>query len=175
MSFNVAEPVQNLQSSQSYSSLNRLNLILPKRSGFKLASLNITSLVKHIDELRVFLASNEIDVLAINETRLDATISDNEVHVHGYEIVRRDRKPNGRHGGGVCIYIRNAINFSIRHDLSIDQLENLCISIKKHKSKPFLVSTWYRPPSSPVESSNTSSHFLVDLTQKILSSIFWET
>ena len=62
MSFNVAEQVQNLQSSHSYSSLNRLSLILPKRSGFKLASLNITSLVKHIDELRVFLASNEIDV-----------------------------------------------------------------------------------------------------------------
>ena len=26
-----------------------------------------------------------------------------------------------------------------------------------------------------LKSSNTSSHFLVDLTQKILSSIFWET
>ena len=150
MSFNVTEPVQNLQSSQSYSSLNRLNLILPKRSE-EISIKNITSLVKHIDELRVFLASNEIDVLAINETRLDATISDNEVHIHGYEIVRRDRKLSGRLGGDVCIYVRNSMNFSIRHDLSIDQPENLCISIKKHKSKPFLVSTWYRPPSSPVE------------------------
>ena len=49
------------------------------------------------------------------------------------------------------IFVIPFINFSIRHDLSIDQLENLCISIKRHKSKPFLVSTWYRPPSSPVE------------------------
>jgi len=96
--------------------------------------------MKHIDELRVFLANNEIDVLALNETRLDATISDNEVYIHGYEIAR-NRKLNGRLRGGVCIYIHNSINFSIRHDLSIDQLENLCISIKKHKSKPFLVST----------------------------------
>ena len=106
--------------------------------------------MKHIDELRVFLANNEIDLLPINETRLDATIiiGDNEVYIHGYEIVRRDRRLNGRLGGGVCIYIRN---FFIRHDLSIDQLENLCIPIKKHKSKPFLVSTWHRPPSSPVE------------------------
>ena len=52
---NVAEPVQNLQSSQSYSSLNGLNLILPKRSAFKFASLNITSLMKHIDELSMKL------------------------------------------------------------------------------------------------------------------------
>ena len=143
--------------------------ILPKRSGFKLASLNITSLVKHIDKLRVFLASNEIDVLAINETRLDATISDNEVHIHGYEIVRRDRKPNGRHGGGVCIYIRNSINFSIRHDLSIDQLENL-IYRNLFSYQPGIGRQVHL-----LKSSNTSCHFLVDLTQKILSSIFWET
>jgi hypothetical protein len=29
-----------------------------------------------------------------------------EVHIHGYEIVRRDRDSNGRFGGGVCFYIR---------------------------------------------------------------------
>jgi hypothetical protein len=26
---------------------------------------------------------------------LDSTVSDNEVHIHGYEIVRRDRNLNG--------------------------------------------------------------------------------
>ena len=50
--------------------------------GFKIASLNITSLVKHIEELRIFLADNMIDVLAINETRLDSAVSDNEVHIY---------------------------------------------------------------------------------------------
>ena len=70
-------------------------------SGFKIASLNITSLVKHIEELRIFLADNMIDVLAINETRFDSAVSDNEVHIHGYEIVRRDRNLNGRCGGAL--------------------------------------------------------------------------
>ena len=32
-----------------------------------------------------------------------------------------------------------------------DQLENLCIEIRKPKSKPFLVATWYRTPDSTVE------------------------
>ena len=64
-------------------------------SGFKLASLNVTSLVKHIEELRILLANNMIGVLAINETRLAYTVSDDEVHIHGYEIVRRDRESNG--------------------------------------------------------------------------------
>ena len=91
----------------------------------------ITSLPKHIDELRVFLAASTIDILAINETRLDSSIHDNEVHIPDYEIVRRDRSFNGRSGGGVCFYIHNCINYSIRSDLCIDQLENLCIEIRK--------------------------------------------
>jgi hypothetical protein len=122
---------------------NEQNLLLPKMSGFKLASLNVTSLVKHIEELRILLANNMIDVLAINETRLDSTVSDDEVHIHGYEIVRRDRESNGRFGGGVCFYIRSCINFSVRHDLSFDQLENLCILINKQRANPFLISLLY--------------------------------
>ena len=65
---------------------NEQNLLLPKMSGSKLASLNVTSLVKHIEELRILLANNMIDVLAINETRLASTVSDDEVHIHGYEV-----------------------------------------------------------------------------------------
>ena len=64
-------------------------------------SLNITSLPKRIDELRVLLDKSPIDVLAINETRLDSSISDGEMHISNYVLVRRDRSLNGRFGGGV--------------------------------------------------------------------------
>ena len=76
--------------------------LMPKCRGFKMASLNITSLLKHIDELRVFLNDQNIDVLAINETRLNDSIFDQEVKVQGYDIISRDRSTNGRFGGGVC-------------------------------------------------------------------------
>ena len=39
------------------------------------------SLVNHIDELRVLLATSPIDVLTINETWLNSTISDNDVYI----------------------------------------------------------------------------------------------
>ncbi len=94
----VANSVNNIQSKTMQTTSSVQNLLLPNMSGFKLASLNITSLVKHIDELRVYLSNNVIDVLAINETRLESTIGDNEVHIPGYEIVRRDRNSNGRFG-----------------------------------------------------------------------------
>ena len=119
-----------------------------------MASLNINSLLLHIDELRVFMSSSKIDILMINETKSDSTIHDNEVHLTGFEIVRTDCKVNGRNGGGVCIYLRTNLNYKIRNDLSNDKLECLTIEITKPRSKAFLVSTWYRPPNSPSELFN---------------------
>ena len=55
-----------------------------------MASLNITSLLKHIDEVRIIVDKQNIDVLAINETRLNDNISVLEVNVRGYDIIRRD-------------------------------------------------------------------------------------
>ena len=60
--------------------------ILPTMRGLKLACLNINKLTTHIDELRIFLANNDLDVLAINETKLDENIKDDEVRIPGYEI-----------------------------------------------------------------------------------------
>ena len=45
---------------------------MPKIRGFKIASLNIASLPKHIDELRLVMSNNEIDVLAINKSGMVA-------------------------------------------------------------------------------------------------------
>ena len=44
-----------------------------------------------------------------------------------------------------------SINFVIRRDLNLNDLENLCLEIQKPCSKPFLVVTWYRPPCSSAE------------------------
>ena len=67
---------------------------------------------------------------------------------------------------------RSCINFSVRHDLSFDQLENLCILINKPRAKPFLIATWYRPPNSPaVKFSHFESLLGIYLMLKILSTI----
>ena len=59
----------------------------PIKRGFKLASLNIASLIKHIDELRILLVNNPLDILSINETILDSLVNDGEVHIPEYEIL----------------------------------------------------------------------------------------
>ena len=132
--------------------INSSYRILPTKRGFKLGALNVNSLSAHIDEIHILLAENPLDILAINETKFNESNQDNEVYVPEYEIVRRDRLLDG--GGGVCFYIRTNINYSIGTDLNVQNLENLCIEIRKHCSKPFIVATWYRPPDSLVEIFN---------------------
>ena len=56
--------------------------------------------------------------------------------------------------GMVAVYAftnKTSINFVIRRDLNLNDLENLCLEIQKPSSKPFLVVTWYRPPCSSAE------------------------
>ena len=157
--------------------------VLPSKRGFKLASLNIDKLTTHLDELKIFLVSNDIDVLAINETKLNEYITDNEVSISGYDIVSRDRTTNG--GGGVCFYVKKSINFSVRNDLCMGSLANLCIEIRKPRSKSFIVATWYRPPNSLVsifspfeeligklDSLNTEFYLLGDLNCNMAASQF---
>ena len=122
--------------------------------GLAIASLNINSLLSHIDELRVFMHDSKIDILSINETKLDSTVHDSDVYIPGFEIVRKDRRVNGRKGGGVCIYLRANLNYRIRDDLINDDLECLIVEISKPRSSAFLVGTWYRPPNSPPERFN---------------------
>ena len=78
---------------------------IPNERGFKMAFLNIVSLPKKIAEINFSMSKKFIDLIAFNETRLDANITDNMINLDGYDIVRKDRS---RNGGGVCIYLRIA-------------------------------------------------------------------
>ena len=74
-----------------------------KKNGLKIAFLNIASLRKHRHELGIIPMDNEIDIIGVSETRLDATVKDQDVSINGYRIYRNDRNPNGG-GGGVAMY-----------------------------------------------------------------------
>ena len=64
-----------------------------------------------IIELRVCFSTtqvNPIDILTINETLLDPTKSNNELHISGLEVIRRDEAGgqfdnDGESGGGLLL------------------------------------------------------------------------
>ena len=106
-----------------------------------MASLNINSLLAHIEGLRFFTSNSKTDLVSTNETKLDLTIDDSEVYLAGYELIRKDRVRNGRNGGEVCFYVRCNLNYKICDNLSSENHELLVLEITTLQSKPLLVST----------------------------------
>ena len=72
-------------------------------------SLNMFTLLKHPDELRVLAEEHEPDILAINETKIDTDIDDHEILIDGYHVERVDRN---KFGGGIAIYMRKSTDYS---------------------------------------------------------------
>ena len=71
------------------------------------------------------MCSNVFDIISVNETICDDTISDGELNLFGYNILRNDRN---RNGGGVALYIKDVFKFKRRDDLCVDNIE--CIRIE---------------------------------------------
>ena len=76
------------------------------------------------------------------------SVIDLEIGLQGYDLTRRDRN---RNGGGVAIYVRNNISYMERSALVPENVEALCIEVRKPNAKPILISTWNRPPNSNSE------------------------
>ena len=82
-------------------------------------------------------------MITLSETWLDDSVTDSEISINDYCLVRRDRN---RNGGGVCMYIRKDISFSHRTELDSNGLEILWCDILLPKSKPIVVGACNRPP-----------------------------
>ena len=71
-------------------------------------SLNIVSLPKYLDEVKLSLSNQLIDLIAFNGTKRAPTKINDQIKINGYDVTRKDRS---RTGGGVCIYVRSTINY----------------------------------------------------------------
>ena len=111
-----------------------------------MASLNVNSLITKIDEIRLLVKNEKIDILAINETKIDHKIDDRLISLEDFSLCRYDRS---RQGGGVALYVRNTVRFKPREDLPNKSLELICIEVEPPNSNPFIAIAWYRPPSEP--------------------------
>ena len=103
---------KNAHNNYSFRQNDDSDLIFIRKLGFKrgllICSLNVPSLTKHKDEIKVLVRDNKIDIFAINETKLDEKIKDERISIVGYNLLRHDRN---RHGGGVAIFLRETLNF----------------------------------------------------------------
>ena len=93
------------------------------------------------------------DGIAINETKLDLFDPDSLIDLPGYTCIRKD---HNKAGVGVCIYVRNSINFTRKPNLEDRSLEMITIEIRKPHSDLFLITTWYIDPQNLLLSFSTN-------------------
>ena len=86
-----------------------------KTRGLHFCHLNVNSLLSKIDELRDITNYIKPAILGITESKLDSSVTNAEVNINGYSIIRNDRN---RNGGGVACYIRNDLCFNIKNIFS---------------------------------------------------------
>jgi hypothetical protein len=127
-----------------------------------MVSLNIGSLPRHFEELRTWLSEQNIDLIALNETRLDRDVTDNRVKLDNYQLIRKDRN---RYGGGVCIYLKNHINFKVRCDVMSDDTETIVIDI----IKPDMYFDHMTSIFNPIDNEQRETYLLGDLNCDLLS------
>lgn len=70
------------------------------------ASININSLQNKFVEVKEWLEGNLVDILTIQETKIDRTFPNTQFNISGYNLFRRDRKKGG---GGIIVYVRDNI------------------------------------------------------------------
>lgn len=76
--------------------------------------INVQSLcarrLSKFEELKQNFIDSKVDIICFTETWLDDSITDSTIAIHGYNLVRQNRN---RHGGGVCVYLRQNIRCKI--------------------------------------------------------------
>ena len=135
---------RNTNKNNSNNSINR-----DKHNNAKCVYLNARSIVNKQKELELLITEEELDIVGITETWLNDKISDEELHIKGYTLLRNDRNDNIKsRGGGVVLYVRNELHPIHKTDLTeLNFPESIWCSINCNGENT-LIGVCYRAPDS---------------------------
>ena len=106
--------------------------------------INVNSFLSKIDELRDIVGHTKPAILEITESKLDGSVTNQEVNISGYNILRNDRN---RNVGGVACYIRSDLCFNSRNIFS-NSIEHIFFDLLIPKMNPISIGIFYKPPNA---------------------------
>ena len=130
-----------------------------------LGHLNINSIVGKFDHFK-FLIENNIDILVLTETKIDANFPNAQFRIDGFSAPFR--LDQNKFGGGVLIYVREDIPCKqlTKHILP-DYIEGIFVEISLRKAK-WLLFGGYRPPRQQAEYFLKHVNYALDTYRQIL-------
>ncbi|CAG2202051.1 unnamed protein product [Mytilus edulis] len=117
-------------------------------SKITMVSININGLRGKKLELQAYLQTENPDIVALQETKINNSIATNELipDTLGYDIYRNDRTGNG---GGTMLLVKTHLDSA-----PVKILENGSESIWSKivlQGKQHYIGSWYRPPDAPLD------------------------
>ena len=103
--FNTSDSIFNTSNPTSASDTSTdCTALIPPSNNHTLTVLysNCRSILPKNDHLRLLVTAQNPHIIAICETWLDNNISNDELFIPGYSLIRHDRT---RNGGGIALYI----------------------------------------------------------------------
>lgn len=123
-------------------------------SSLSMLNLNIRSITKNINELKLLLYKMNwsFNIICLQETWCKPDLPHETLELEGYTLQSQPRR-DGKQGGGLGIYIQNDLVFKNRNELSVTcvDLELMAIEIIRPKEKNIIIANIYRPPSGKVD------------------------
>ena len=118
--------------------------------GLHIRNINIRHILHKLDELKILMSSeNSPDIVCLCETFLTASVSENQLHIDDYDIIRKDRSDiEDKPGGGVMLYTKKSVCCKRRPEFETNRIESIWAEIAMRNSKSFLICSVYRPPNS---------------------------
>ena len=143
--FETDEFLSDTISSKYFTPAEFLQSKLPPNK-FSMLHINISSLSKHIDELRnlLLVLSHPFDVIGITETRLNSIDPLVNIEIPGYTFIHT---PTTTQCGGAGIYIKTCYEFEVKEDLSksiSNVTESMFIELKRNGKKNLIIGCIYR-------------------------------
>ena len=121
-----------------------------KTEGEKVFFINIRSLRTHHDQLVYEL--NQLEYKPIAICVCETWLTDNDplglYQIDGYQPVEVRNRADKR-GGGLAVFVRNDINYSMLH-FSID-IEHMALILTNNQGSKATLSVVYRSPNSPID------------------------
>ena len=118
--------------------------------GITYASLNICSITRKFDDIKLLLVQSKLDLLFLNETWLNNSIGDLELHVPGYTLHRFDRDAGSgkKGGGGLLAFARNHYHFEplTNWNVCTPDIEAQWLKLSLPQTRPTFLVNVYRPP-----------------------------
>ena len=134
--------------------------MLGAAKGFKMAHLNVRSIIKEMDQIKLQLLNSSIDIFTISETWLKPHLQTQLVELDGFKVYRLDRctktlKKGMKRGGGLLTYVHNKHSTYCEPLTALDKsdknIEVQWVLLHRPHCKDVVTCNIYRPPNGDLQ------------------------